>query len=149
MAHENWFAKEKQDARDREFNSANDATFKNLIASETWNSVYAEECVNKKYEKFSETYDKLYDQAYPLRKKGPRRKNQRKNPKPWILPWLEDACARKNKLYYDKIKIPSALNIVAYKKLDRFCKKHVSIAKSNYYKKFFEEHQYNLKNNGR
>ena len=129
----------------REFNSANDLTFKNLIANETWSAVYAEECVNKQYEKFSEIYEKLYEQAYPSRNKGPRRKNERKNPKPWILPWLEDACARKNKLYHDKIKSPSALNIAAYTKLEKFCKKHTEKAKSTYYKKFFDEHQDNSK----
>ena len=98
--------------------------------------MYEAEGAEIQYEKFSEVYTKLYDQAYPPRNKGPRRKNERKNPKPWILPWLEDACARRKQLFHDKVKTPSALNIAAHSKIDKFCNKHIDKAKLSYNKKF-------------
>ena len=129
----------------RVFNSANDYVFKNLIASETWNEVYSEECAERQYDKFCDIYSNIYNQAYPQRNKGPRRKYERRDPKPWILPWLEEACARRQSLYHDKVRNPTALNIAAHKKLDKFCNKHINKAKSVYYKKFFDDHRDNSK----
>ena len=82
-----------------------------------------------------------YNTAYPLKKNRTRRKNERKNPKPWILPWLEDACARKNKLYHVFVKNPSPENKANYQKLNDFCKKHIDIAKIRYRKSYFERHK--------
>ena len=81
--------------------------------------------------------------AYPLKTKRERRKNERQNPKPWILPWLEDACARKKILYHKFIKEPTAQNKKVYDKMNNFCKKHVKLAKAKYYKKYFEEYSDN------
>jgi hypothetical protein len=67
-----------------------------------------------------------------------RRANEREDPKPWILPWLESACARKNEKLFLKVTVPTIENKVKYKKLDRFCRKHVDLAKNRYYKKQFD-----------
>ena len=67
------------------------------------------------YNKFIEIYMKHYDEAYPLNSKRIRRKHERVNPKPWVLPWLEEACDRKNKLFHDWIKTPSLTNERQYK----------------------------------
>ena len=74
-----------------------------------------------------------------------KRENERKDPKPWILPWLEDACARKQRLYHVSVKYPTAINLAAHDKLDKFCTKHVDKAKTKYYKKFFDDHCDNSK----
>ena len=137
--------RKKGNVKLRLFNEANNLKFKNLIASETWGEVHSEESAEAKYNKFSEIYTELYDQAYPLKNKGPRRKNERRDPKPWILPWLEDACARRQNLLYLKVKYPTTINISAHYKYDKFCNKHIDKAKKKYYKKFFDDHIDNSK----
>ena len=84
-----------------------------------------------------------YNTAYPLKTERVRRKNERKNPKPWILPWLEDACARKKNLYHEFVLTPTVENKAKYDKMNEFCAKHVNLAKAKYRKKYFEEHKDN------
>ena len=86
---------------------------------------------------------RLHNYAYPIKTKLERRKKERQNPKPWILPWLEDACARKHLLYHKYIKEPTLTNKTKYDKMSAFCSKHVDLAKSKFYKNFFEEYNDN------
>ena len=127
----------------RVFNDANNQNFKELIQAESWDNVLNESDANSQYEKFCEIYTSHYNSAYPLIKNRPRRKNERKNSKPWILPWLEDAIDRKQRLYHKFVKTPTPDNDAMYKKLEKFCEKHVDIAKKKYYKKFFDQHKDN------
>jgi len=115
--------------------------FKKLIEEESWDEVFSDEDVNSQYNKFCEIYSKHYDDAYPIKKQRSRRKHERKNPKPWILPWLEIACARKQNLYHESVHHPTEINIKAYKKLNKFCKKHKNLAKNKYHKKYFETYK--------
>jgi len=137
--------KSKHQLAYRKFNAAAHAEFKRMIESETWRKAYSMSSANDQYRKFEETYKKHYDYAYPLKRPAKRRKNERRDPKPWILPWLEDACARRQHLFHKKIKEPSLINIAAYNKIDKFCNKQIDLAKKKYYKKFFEEHRDNSK----
>ena len=129
----------------RIFNEASNQKFKELINEESWEEVFSEADIDIQYETFNKIYTRHYDTAYPCIKNRARRKNERKNPKPWILPWLEDAIARKQGLYFLSSKTPTAENRAEYKKLEKFCDKHVDIAKKKYYKKFFDEHKDNSK----
>ena len=96
------------------------------------------------YEKFDEIYMRHYNNAYPLNHdKRTRRKNERKNPKPWILPWLENACARKNNLYHKFVHAPTAENKTKYDKMNEFGDKHIDIAKLRYRKKYFDDYKDN------
>ena len=95
---------------------------------------------DNKYNKFVEIYTKHYDTAYPLISRRVRRKNERVLPKPWITEWLEDACNRKNLLYYEFVENPNEQNKTKYDKMCKFCEKHIAIAKKKYYKKYFDEH---------
>ena len=123
----------------RLFNEANNQTFKNLINNESWDEITENMDAQTSYNKFEEIYLKHYDIAYPLKSNYIRRKNERQNSKPWILPWLEDACSRKNRLYHDYVKNPSPENKAKYDKLKEFCAKHVDIAKAKYHKSYFEK----------
>ena len=118
----------------------NDEKFKQLIAEENWESVLQENHAEIKYNKFISIYTKHYSTAYPdkIRKK---RRNERKNPKPWILPWLEDACNRKNKLYHDYISDPTIGNKIKYAKMKKFVDKHIKKSKNKYYCKYFEQYK--------
>ena len=126
----------------RMFNDANNEKFKQLIAEENWESLDGLDAQSS-YDTFVAIYTKLYDTAYPLNTKRTRRKNERVKPKPWILSWLEEACARKNRLYYEFIKNPTPANKTKYNKMKKFVDKHTKLAKSRYYKKYFEQYSDN------
>ena len=128
----------------RMFNEANDETFKCLIADETWD-IPDNMDAEAKYNMFIDLYTKHYNTAYPLNTNRKRRKHERARPKPWILPWLEDACNRKNGLYYTFVKNPTAANKTRYLKMKKFVEKHIKIAKGKYYKKYFEQYKDNSK----
>ena len=129
----------------RIFNEANNQTFKRLIDDETWNEVLDDMDAQTQYDKFTEIYMKHYSMAYPLKSQRVRRNKERLDPKPWILPWLEEACARKNDLFHEFVKTPTPKNKAKYDGLDQFCAKHVEKAKSKYHKKYFDEYKDNSK----
>ena len=133
------FAKSKNDKSDfRIFNEANNQNFKHLIDNENWEEITEDMDAQTAHDKFEEIYLKHYDKAYPLKSNHIRRKHERKNSKPWILPWLEDACSRKNLLFHTYVKKPSPENKAKYEKLKEFCAKHVKIAKAKYHKSFLK-----------
>ena len=132
----------KENEKCRVFNEAANETFKAKIHEESWDDAFNDTLdTNTLFSKFLGTYNEHYYTAYPLKSKSIRRRNERKNSKPWILPWLEDACARKNKLYHEFVKNPSPQNKTKYNKLKKFCKIHIEKAKATYYKKYFDEHK--------
>ena len=75
------------------FTEANTQKFRDLLNDETWESVLDEPSTQSKYTKFIEIYTYHYNAAFPKENSS---KKRRKNTKPWIFPWLEDACNRKN-----------------------------------------------------
>ena len=115
------------------------STFHNIIDEETWDEVYVASDTQSKYDAFIGTYTEHYNTAFP-KKKG-RRKNERAKAKPWILPWLEDACSRKNRLYHDFVKSPTVANSIKYEKMKKFTAKHIKLAKRKYYASLFDKHR--------
>jgi exonuclease III len=128
----------------RMVNEANHARFKHLIDEETWVIPEGLEA-EAQYEFLLDTYTSLYNTAYPLRTNRVRRKNERVKPSPWILPWLEDACNRKNLLHKAFIEIPSTSNKVKYLKMKKFTDKHCKLAKNKYHNRYFEQYKDNSK----
>ena len=59
------------------------------------------------------------------------------------MPWLEDACARKNNLYYEFVNVPTVENKAKYDKMNEFCAKHIDVAKLRYRKKYFDDYKDN------
>ena len=135
--------REHENREYRVFNTSNTDQFHNLIMGESWEAVHSENDAQLKYEKFAKLYNKHYDTAFPLKKNTKRRKNERKNAKPWILPWLEDACARKNRFYHEFIKYPTQVNKLKYVKMKKFVDRHILKAKNKYYSDYFKEHKSN------
>ena len=134
----------------RIFNEANNSLFETLINGESWEEICDDMDAQSQYEKFDEIYMRHYNNAYPLNNaKRTRRKNERKNPKPWILPWLEDACARKNNLYHEFVNAPTSENKAKYDKMNEFCAKHIDIAKLRYRKKYLMTIRIILENSGK
>ena len=124
------------------FNEENIKKFQELIENENWDEYINQTDTQTKYDKFIHIYSKHYETAFPQTKSN-RTKKQRKNHQPWILPWLQSACDRKNKLFYTYTKNPTTENKLKYNKMKKFVKKHITIAKNKYYKKYFEKHSAN------
>ena len=139
------YSNDRNDKREfRIFSEANSQKFQELINAEAWDipeGLNAEQ----QYDKFLEIYMQHYNAAFPLKSERVRRKKERLDPKPWILPWLEEACDRKNRLYFIFVQDPTTENDVKYKKMKAFVEKHISKAKAKYYHKYFLEHQANSK----
>ena len=128
----------------RVFKEANNEKFKELINNESWESVnITDENPDDQthFDEFLLVYTSHYNNAYPLKSNRVRRKNERLNSKPWILPWLEDAISRKDDLFHKSVKFPTTENIDTYKKMSKFCEKHVDIAKERHTKKYFEKYK--------
>ena len=128
----------------RMFNAANDEVFKQLINDEKW-EVPDNLDAQEQYDHFFEIYNGHYNKAYPLKSKRSRRKNERPLPKPWILPWLEEACERKNRLYHEFVKSPTVENKTKYKRMQKFTEKHIKKAKNKYYNQYFVQYKDNSK----
>ena len=141
---ENRSAREHDTMEYRIINEANNEIFSRLIHDESWSEL-AGLRAEARYDKFNDIYSKHYDTAYPLNTKRVRRKHERVHPKPWITPWLEDACHRKNLLYKTYIKTNSIQNKTTYDKMNKFCTKHIDKAKKKYYRKYFDEHCENFR----
>ena len=120
----------------------NVSKFSELIQNETWDNMKSQNDTQSKYDAFIDTFTNHYDSAFTSTKPN-RRKKQRKNPKPWLLPWLQEACDRKNRLYHSFVKDPSPTNKTKYLKMKKFVRKHIQKAKQKYYAKYFALHKEN------
>ena len=129
----------------RKFNEANNHKFRELISGENWDNILENSEADEQFRNFNNAYNRIYNLAYPLKDSTHRRPNERANPKPWILPWLENAIARRDNAYHDFVKEPTEANRQIYDKLKKFCKSHVDKAKKKYYNKFFDQHKENSK----
>ena len=130
------------DSEFRLFNAANNETYREFTRNETWyipNDLGA----NAKYDYLMDTYGKHYNNAYPLMNNRCRRKNERKVPKPWILPWLENACERKNKFYHIWIAERTIESKRRYERMKSFTEKHCTLARKKFMSKYFDEHKSN------
>ena len=123
----------------RIFNESNNLKFKELIHNETW-ELDENLNANDQYDSLMKIYERHYDEAFQLKKSRQKRKKERIEPKPWILPWLENACDRKNRLYKDWVSHPTDKNYQSYKKMKLFCNKRINKAKAKFYKNYFDEH---------
>ena len=128
---------ENQAPPKRDINDVNLKKFKQEVENTDWNFLAAAASADEKFNLFESKYSQIYDNHFPKVKKI---FNKRKCNKPWILPWLQCACDRKNKLYYVYVKNPSIENKNKYFKMKRFVSKHIKLAKSKYYQKYFDRY---------
>ena len=129
-----------------QFNEANNQKFKELITEENWDNIFENVTdADSQFEKFNTVYNKHYNEAYPLKSNRQRRPNERAHPKPWMLEWLENCIARRDKAYHDYVNEPTDSNRQKHENLKKFCTKHVDLAKKKYYTKFFNQHKCNSK----
>ena len=112
-------------------------SFKRDIDSVNWNFLNDIESADDKFTNFECKYREIYEKNFPPKK---HRKNKRKCDKPWILPWLQSACDRKNRFYKEYVKNPSIENKTKYTKMKKFVAKHIKKAKLAYYDKYFKKY---------
>ena len=118
----------------RPINEENLINFKNDMSNVNWEFLNHIDSADEKFTHFENKFHEIYENNFP--KKSPK-KRKRKSDKPWILPWLQGACDRKNKFYKEYVKHPTINNKIKYLKIKKFVAKHIKIAKQKYYKNYF------------
>lgn len=135
-------AENSKSSEQMKYSEDNINKFKELLESVDWSDVEDEPDTQQKYDTFLIRYTKHYNTAFKTLVAAPR-KHQRACPKVWMLPWLEEACFRKNKLYKKYVDEPTEQNKNSYDKMNAFVKKHVALAKKRYYSRYFMQHSSN------
>ena len=122
----------------RVINEENLKRFEEEISAVDWNFINALDSADEKFNAFETKYSEIYEKNFPLAKN--KKPGSRKNTKPWILEWLQNACDRKNQLYFNFVKAPTTENESKYKRMKLFTEKHVDRAKREYYAKYFKKY---------
>ena len=122
----------------RKISDENLDKFKKAIENTDWSEINLIEDAIGKYTTFQKIYTKIYNDSFT--KFDSKIKSQRNTTKPWILPWLQSACDRKNKLYHNYVKCPSTENKTKYDKMKRFVEKHIKRLKYKYYTDYFRKY---------
>ena len=122
----------------RKISDENLENFKTAIENTDWTELDLIENAAQKYTKFQSMYTKIYNDSFT--KHTTNNKFDRNTTKPWILPWLQSACDRKNKLYHNYIKSRSIENKTKYDKMKKFVEKHIKKAKNKYYTDYFHKY---------
>ena len=118
-------------------NDTNLANFKHEITTTDWSFLTELHSADDKFDSFEKKYRESYERNFPKKLKTPQK---RKTDKVWILPWLQCACDRKNKMYRKFIDNPTIENKMKYRKLKKFVEKHVKLAKRRYYSAYFKKY---------
>ena len=121
----------------RDMSNANLQKFRDTLQSTDWLSVTDTVSAQEKYTKFSKIYSETYDSCFPVKKHSNKKD---RDSKPWMLPWLAEACKRKNKAHTTFIKLPTSKNKGTYQKLKKFTTKHIKKAKFKYYANYFAKY---------
>ena len=121
----------------RPINEENSISFKHDMSNVNWNFVTKIDSADEKFTQFEKKFHEIYEKNFP--KKSPK-KRKRKCDKPWVLPWLQGACDRKNRFYKEYVKHPTANNKLKYTKLKKFVAKHIKRAKFKYYQTYFQQY---------
>ena len=119
------------------FNDTNTVKFTDSIAQENWASTYNAQNANEMFAEFHNTYNKHYNAAYTIPSISNKRPHERRNVKPWMQPWLEDACHRKNALYKNFIISSTKYHKDRYTKMKKFVNTQIQKTKRQYYATYF------------
>jgi len=126
-----------------DYSELNTDSFIKLVCSTDWSTVSDTSDPNVQYNIFNSIFSAQYNKTFPTTRK--KCNNRKAEGKPWIMPWLQEACSRKNNLYDIFIKHPSAENKENYKNMKRKVDKHLYKSKKNYYSRQIEKYTMNAK----
>ena len=105
--------------------------FINLLNSADWAPVSTTDHPNDMYNSFDSIFFTHYNTTFPSTRK--KCNNRKEEGKPWIMPWLQEACSRKNDLYSTFIITPTSENKEKYMKMNRWIENQKYKSKKNYY----------------
>ena len=126
-----------------DYSQDNIESFKNIISNTDWTPVRNTSDPNDKYHMLHTIFSAQYNKTFPTTRR--KCNNRKAEGKPWIMPWLQEACDRKNKLYNKFIDHPSTENKAAYTKMKKWVEKQLYKRKKNYYSSQIEKYTSNAK----
>ena len=127
-----------------DYSDENIRRFKEILQNTDWGKILCSASdSNDMFERFHHVFTTLYDKIFPttLRKCN----NRKGEGKPWIMPWLQEACDRKNSLYDDFVKTPTTENNDKYIKMKKWVEKQLNTRKKQYYSQQIETYTSNAK----
>ena len=133
IAHKNNTTQEHYNHVD--YSDANIKKFNSLLENSDWSSIDSANDPDTKFDNFHSVFSNCYTECFPVTLK--KCNNRKAEGKPWIQPWLQEACNRKNKLYSLYMKNPTLENKLAYKK---WVEKQVYKNKKRYYSDQITKH---------
>ena len=126
-----------------DYSNDNIEHFHRLLINTDWSPLTDTENPNDKFNAFHTIFSTHYEKSFP---KSNKKCNDRKaEGKPWIMPWLQEACKRKNACYHKYMKSPTYDNKLAYKKMKKWVEKQIYIRKKKYYSDQIEKYVSNSK----
>jgi len=126
-----------------DYSDENKSSFINLLNNTDWTPVTLSEDPNDKYNTFNTIFAKHYKDNFPTTIK--KCNNRKAEGKPWIMPWLQEACSRKNDLHTKFVKNPSPENKAKYLKRKKWVEKQLYKSKKNYFSNQIEKYTTNAK----
>ena len=119
----------------RLINENTKTSFKTLLKDYSWDEVIHTNDPNQAFTNFFSTFNEAFDLSFPHVERKPNKNTVKINP--WMTQGLLKSRKHKEKLFSQKLKIPSNLNIEKFKKFNDLyvllCRK----SKTNYYKERF------------
>ena len=115
------------DTKSRTYSNNNMATFNKLLETVDFSRVLQENSPDIAYEEFRKSYLDAHDIAFPLK----HRKFIKRSP--WITNGLIQSSITKGKLLSKKLKSPTNVNTITYKRYSILYNKLLRTAKANYY----------------
>ena len=103
-----------------------------------WTPVTNTDNPNYKYNNLDKIFFTHYNAAFPTTRK--KCNNRKEEGKPWIMPWLQEACSRKNDLYSVFITSPTPENKEKYLKMKKWVENQKYKCKKNYYSNQIEKY---------
>jgi len=126
-----------------DYSEENQQTFNYQLNNADWSTMDTAIDSNEMFNQLHGTISTHYTTTYPTtRKKANDRKGEGK---PWIMPWLQEACDRKNSLHDDFVKTPTTENKDKYTKMKKWVDKQIHIRKKKYYSGQIEKYTSNAR----
>ena len=128
-----------------DYSDENILKFNNLLQHTVsdWKSLESSYDANDRFNRLHAIVTMHYSNTFPTTRK--KCDNRKASGKPWIMPWLQEACDRKNQLYSEFIKNPSTVNKAEYTKMKKWVEKQIYIRKKKYYSKQIETYTANAR----
>ena len=128
----------------RVFTETNISRFTTALQLMNWNFIKTQENVNLIYDTFMDKFSALYNIYFPIKMFRCCQNRTVKNP--WFTLELKDLCTKKNELYYNWLRYPSAENKLLYRRHSNLEKSRIRAVKKDYFIQKLNQNINNSKN---